>query len=63
MNKMTKTALEKRYYNDIINDCIVEFQSDADQRLIDSLEFNGEWWTVKGILLSWGYMVIEVSAN
>jgi hypothetical protein len=60
---MTKSAFEKRFYNDIINDCVVEFLSDASQSLIDSLEFNGEWWTVKGILISWGYTVIETNDN
>jgi len=52
--------MERRYYNDIINERKVEFLSDAEQSFIDSLEFNGDWWTVKGILMDWGFMVMEL---
>lgn len=55
--------MEERYYNDIMDDCTVKFYSDAEQKLITSLEFNGDWWTTKRILLDWGYTVIELNDN
>ncbi|HLO91526.1 MAG TPA: hypothetical protein VK172_10220 [Lentimicrobium sp.] len=51
------TAL--RTYNDSINNVVVKFRSDASQRTINALEFNGEWYVVKEILKDWGYIVIE----
>ena len=46
-------------FNDSINQRKVIFHSDAPQATIDALEFNGEWYVVKEILLDWGYKVIE----
>jgi hypothetical protein len=48
-----------RTFNDSINERKVTFWSDAPQATIDALEFNGEWYVVKEILLDWGYIVIE----
>lgn len=50
---------EQRFYNDTFNDVTVEFFSDASQKTIDALSFNGDWYTVRGILLDWGYKIIE----
>lgn len=54
---------ELRTYNDPINDTIINFNSDASQKLITSLEFNGEWYVVREILRDWGYVVIEHPSN
>ena len=46
-------------YDDEINEEVISFYSDAPQKTIDALAFNGEWYVVKQILLDWGYKVIE----
>ena len=46
-------------FNDSINEKKIRFYSDAPQSIIDALEFNGEWYVVKEILLDWGYKVVE----
>jgi len=52
-----------RTYNDAINDCVVEFRSDAPQSTINALEFAGEWYEVREILRSTGYTIIENPSN
>lgn len=51
--------IQLRTYSDWINEDIIEFHSDASQELIDSLNFNGEWYVVREILLNCGYKIIE----
>jgi len=51
--------VEARTYHDTINEVTVEFHSDAPQKLITGLEFNGEWYVVREILLDFGYKVLE----
>lgn len=46
-------------YNDIINDEVIYFSSDAKQEFVDSLVFIGEWYHVKKGLIEFGYKVIE----
>jgi hypothetical protein len=47
-------------YNDIINDEVIKFHSDAEQSEVDSLEWIGEWYHVKKVLVEkLGYKVIE----
>lgn len=50
---------ELRTYYDCINEVTIRFYSNAPQRTIDALEFNGEWYVVREILKDWGYEVIE----
>lgn len=54
-------TLEKRYYDDPIDEVRIEFYSNAEQSLIDALRFNGFWVTVRYILTNWGYDVHEIS--
>ena len=51
--------LHKAKYNDIINEEIIEFFTDASQDFVTSLEFTGEWYHAKQILESCDYKVIE----
>jgi hypothetical protein len=55
--------LEPRTYNDEINDVVVHFHSDAPQNIINGLQCAGEWYDVKGILLSNGWTVVEQNLN
>jgi len=41
----------------------VYFYSDAEQKLIDALQFEGEWHTVRSTLQIWGYKVVEIAEN
>lgn len=50
---------EIRIYRDSINNVEVKFYSDASQKTVTALEFNGEWYVVREILRDWGYKVIE----
>jgi hypothetical protein len=50
---------EERTYYDCINEVTIKFRSNAPQRIIDALDFNGEWYVVREILRDWGYIVIE----
>jgi len=61
MNDIPETY--NRTYKDVINDCVVEFRSDAPQSTINALEFAGEWYEVREILRSSGYTIIETSKN
>jgi len=58
-NKLFISNVIRCTFNDTINERKVIFHSDAPQATIDALEFNGEWYIVKEILLNWGYKVIE----
>lgn len=56
--------LESRTYYDCINETTVEFLSNATQKFITGLEFNGEWYVVREILRDFGYTVVEnISKN
>jgi hypothetical protein len=55
--------MKKRIYNDCINEDKIEFLSNAPQKLINSLEFNGEWCIVKSILINWGWLVMDIPNN
>ena len=56
--------IESRTYYDCINDITIEFYSDATQKLITGLEFNGEWNVVREMLRDFGYTVIDnISKN
>ena len=56
--------IESRTYYDCINETTVEFLSNATQKFITSLEFNGEWYVVREILRDFGYTVVEnISKN
>ena len=55
--------MEKRFYNDCINEDRIEFLSNAPQKLINSLEFNGDWNVVKLILINWGWLVIDIPSK
>lgn len=56
--------LESRTYYDSINDVTIEFLSNATQKFITGLEFNGEWYVVREILRDFGYTVVEnISKN
>lgn len=61
MNTIPKTY--KRNYNDSINDCFIEFRTDAPQSTINALEFAGEWYEIREILRISGYTVIENQLN
>jgi len=61
MNDIPETY--NRTYNDSINDCVVEFRSDAPQSTINALEFAGAWYEVREILRISGYTIIETSKN
>ena len=54
--------MESRIYYDCISEEKIHFYSNASQKLIDSLDFNGDWCIVNQILINAGYKVIE-SAN
>ena len=56
---MRSPTIQKRSYYDETGERLVVFHSNAPQKLIDSLSFNGEWNRVKEILLDWDYKVIE----
>ena len=60
---MHSMKIELHTYYDCINETIIEFYSNAKQSLINSLEFNGEWYIVCEILKNWGYKVIETLKN
>ena len=51
--------IESRTYYDCINDVTIEFHSNASQKFITGLEFNGEWYVVRAILRDFGYTVLE----
>ena len=51
--------IESRTYYDCINDTTIEFHSNASQKLITGLEFNGEWHVVREMLFNFGYTVLE----
>lgn len=51
--------IESRTYYDWINETTVKFQSDAPQKLITGLDFNGEWYVVREILRDFSYTVLE----
>ena len=51
--------MESRIYYDCINEEEIHFYSNAPQKLIDSLDFNGYWCIVKQILINSGYKIIE----
>jgi hypothetical protein len=51
--------MESRTYYDWINDTTIKFQSNAPQKLITGLDFNGEWYVVREILRDFGYTVLE----
>jgi len=51
--------IESRTYYDSINETTVEFHSNASQKFITGLEFNGEWYVVREILRDFGYIVVE----
>ena len=50
---------ELKFFNDFNNNVVVRFRSDAPQRFITALKFNGVWCIVKQIIEDWGYTVIE----
>ena len=52
--------LEKRTFNDKFNNVVVEFKTDASQRLVTGLEFSGSWAVVKEMLLDLGWTVVEI---
>lgn len=51
--------IESRTYYDWINETTIKFQSNASQKLITGLDFNGEWYVVREILRDFGYTVLE----
>lgn len=53
-------GLELCTFYDTINEKNVSFYTDASQKIVTSLEFNGEWFIVKEILNDWGYTVVEI---
>lgn len=51
--------IKGRTYFDSFDDVSIIFYSDAPQKIIDSLSFNGDWNTVRHILIDWGYKVLD----
>jgi hypothetical protein len=54
--------LEKRVFNDSIDNVTIIFYSDASQKLITALEIN-PWYVTKHILEDFNYKVIENNPN
>lgn len=60
--KINKTETTKKFFKDVYDETYY-FYSDASQETINALDFNGEWYIVKEILINWGYKIIEISLN
>jgi hypothetical protein len=52
--------MNKLVFKDELNDCTVEFITDASQSTIESLP-EVEWHAVKSVLTNFGYTVIEIN--